>query len=542
MGQPSWRPIRIFLLCSSLLVIALSEQIVHKAASREELLETLKGRYNYASFDCASRILSTNKGCKSASSILQSQKDSYLRNLCVYDDKHVVLELCQDIRIDTLAIANFEYFSSMVRDFQVSVSKKYPPNTGGWKLVGNFTAENSRREQVFQVTGTTMYARYVRLDFNTHHGNEYYCLLSVVRIYGKTMMEDFEESAAVGLNPATVTGTIATVKATVVSSKPIEESLPTISPTQSCPESTTTFKEVTSPVDFTDLMELFRKQQSSFCQAPTPTTTITTDGVSEESDGAPILPQENVFKAIYDRLQQLEKNVTRSARNLEGELRRIGGDLRYVQDELGVTEGQTILMGGKKSSFRMRLIQHLEKKNFESMKSLADQVRMTLDEVDKNDRLVFWIAIFGALQIAGLICLVILGFFLGWFRSDDSPVNPRRSMIHRRSSSTGDLHPQYIVNETEQQVPDRYQGGTSPAKSDLIMTASRPLLLDETEADLIDATFVPSPLSSISSMDFGLDSPNAELKETKSVETIIAESKGMEATTPKPPLRTDDKE
>lgn len=116
-------------------------------AIAENLPVDLRKRFNYASFDCAARILANNKGAKSPSNILNEQKDQYLLNHCAYNDKHVIVELCQDIRVDTLVLANHEYFSSTIREFDVYLSKKYPPGAA-WQLIGSFTASNNRQEQV----------------------------------------------------------------------------------------------------------------------------------------------------------------------------------------------------------------------------------------------------------------------------------------------------------------------------------------------------------------------------------------------------------
>jgi len=59
----------------------------------------------------------------------------------------IVIELCEDVGVDQIALGNFEYFSSMFRDFQVLGSRKYP--VSHWSLVGNFTAKNIRELQSF---------------------------------------------------------------------------------------------------------------------------------------------------------------------------------------------------------------------------------------------------------------------------------------------------------------------------------------------------------------------------------------------------------
>lgn len=156
----------------------------------------LEGRYNYASFDCAARILATNPGAKSSSSILHDQKDSYLRNLCSYPDKWVVIELCQDIRIDSIVLANHEFFSSTFREVEVWLSKRYPPpSQDEWRLLGRWTAENRRGEQVFAVprTDSDIYARFLRVRILSSYGNEYYCPLSVIKVFGRTMLDDYAD-------------------------------------------------------------------------------------------------------------------------------------------------------------------------------------------------------------------------------------------------------------------------------------------------------------------------------------------------------------
>jgi hypothetical protein len=159
----------------------------------------LEDRFNYASFDCAARILSTNPGAKSAHAILSPHaRDSYLRNLCGFPAKFVVIELCQDVRVDTVVLGNYEYFSSTFREVEVAVSKSYPPKGGeaGWRLLGRWEAANRREDQVFRVQAApnAVFARYLRVRFLSHYGSEYYCPVSVVKVYGKTMIDDFEES------------------------------------------------------------------------------------------------------------------------------------------------------------------------------------------------------------------------------------------------------------------------------------------------------------------------------------------------------------
>ncbi|KAF2811051.1 uncharacterized protein BDZ99DRAFT_462327 [Mytilinidion resinicola] len=153
--------------------------------------KTCKERFNYASFDCAATVLKTNSQCKSSSSVLVENKDSYMLNECAAQNKFIIVELCDDILIDTIVLANFEFFSSMFRTFRISVSDRYPVKLDRWKELGTFEARNSRDIQAFLVENPLVWARYLRVEFLTHYGNEYYCPVSLLRVHGTTMMEEF---------------------------------------------------------------------------------------------------------------------------------------------------------------------------------------------------------------------------------------------------------------------------------------------------------------------------------------------------------------
>ena len=153
--------------------------------------KTCMERSNYASFDCAATVLKTNPECKGPNAVLVENKDSYMLNLCSAKNKFFIVELCDDILIDTVVLANFEFFSSMFRTFRVSVSDGYPVKLDKWKELGTFEARNSREVQAFLVENPLIWARYLRVEILTHFGNEYYCPVSLMRVHGTTMMEEF---------------------------------------------------------------------------------------------------------------------------------------------------------------------------------------------------------------------------------------------------------------------------------------------------------------------------------------------------------------
>lgn len=195
---------------------------------------TCKERFNYASFDCAANVLKWNKEAKSPSSVLSENKDSYMLNQCSAENKHLVLELCNDILVDTVVLANFEFFSSTFRTFRISVSDSYPVKGDRWKTLGMYEARNTREIQAFLVENPLIWARYIRIEFLSHYGGEFYCPVSLVRVHGTTMMEEWkhsEDSASVDdtEDEATTEDEVSVIPSTSVQSADIEHTVPDMS-------------------------------------------------------------------------------------------------------------------------------------------------------------------------------------------------------------------------------------------------------------------------------------------------------------------------
>ncbi|KAJ2334177.1 hypothetical protein GGI00_001973, partial [Coemansia sp. RSA 2681] len=172
--------------------------------------KSLKERFNYASSDCAAVVLKANREARGLTSILNSKKDMYMLNECSARSKFVIVELCDDILVDTLVLGNYEFFSSTFRDTMVYVSDRYPPKENStWTLLGHFQARNSRDAQVFPVIDPKIWARYIKVEFLTHYGQEFYCPLTVLKVYGATQMEQYrkeeEEDGGDFIDTATLT-------------------------------------------------------------------------------------------------------------------------------------------------------------------------------------------------------------------------------------------------------------------------------------------------------------------------------------------------
>ena len=108
----------------------------------------LTDRFNYASLDCSARVHTSHRSARSPSAILSSKKDRYMLSPCSSDPNFIVVELCDDIRIDTVQLANFEFFSGVFREFRVSVAQTYTTDGKGWVEAGTYRAKNIRGVQV----------------------------------------------------------------------------------------------------------------------------------------------------------------------------------------------------------------------------------------------------------------------------------------------------------------------------------------------------------------------------------------------------------
>ncbi|XXH04921.1 hypothetical protein Hte_011343 [Hypoxylon texense] len=156
--------------------------------------KTCKERFSYASFDGGATVLKASPGAKNPKAILVENKDSYMLLECAMENKFFVVELSDDILVDTVVLANFEFFSSMIRHFRVSVSDRYPVKIDKWKVLGTFEARNSRDIQPFLVENPQIWAKYIRVEILSHYGNEYYCPVSLFRVHGTRMLDSWKEA------------------------------------------------------------------------------------------------------------------------------------------------------------------------------------------------------------------------------------------------------------------------------------------------------------------------------------------------------------
>lgn len=282
----------IVLESSSVLNNSLDIIVNHKKIAEPQAIEhhedqgkTYKDKFNYASGDCAATVVKTNSDAKGALAILTEVKDSYLLNQCSTPNKFVVIELCQDILINSVVLGNYELFSSMFKTVRFLASDRFPVQGNGWKVLGEVEAENVRDVQTFAIENPLIWARYLKIEIVSHYGDEFYCPISIVRVHGTTMMEEVKEEA------------------------PAEEPKERLNSTSQVgeEEEEDECRVVLPYLALNEFLKDFNTSQD-FCDVPpsSDSSTATAESTAVKTT------QESIFKNIVKRLSLLESNATLS--------------------------------------------------------------------------------------------------------------------------------------------------------------------------------------------------------------------------------------
>lgn len=165
------------------------EEQVPDAFGAQTKKKVPKSGRNYASYECGAKVLAANPEADGASRVLNELVDEYMLNPCKAKI-WFVLELCEIIQVSQIEIANFELFSSMPKEFAVYTSDRYP--TRDWRQLGLFTAQDQKAVQSFKLQSEG-YGKYIKVELLSKYGSEHYCPLSLFRVYGTSMLEDYEQ-------------------------------------------------------------------------------------------------------------------------------------------------------------------------------------------------------------------------------------------------------------------------------------------------------------------------------------------------------------
>jgi len=142
---------------------------------------------DYASKSAGALILEKSPSMKGTSNLLNGDNDKYAIAPCA-DKKFVVIGLSEDILVKQVKLANYERYSSHLKDVQIMGSQ----TMGDWVDLGTYTAEPGNGEQAFDLEEPS-WARYLKFRFLSHHGSEHYCTYSQIKVHGSTMLQGFHE-------------------------------------------------------------------------------------------------------------------------------------------------------------------------------------------------------------------------------------------------------------------------------------------------------------------------------------------------------------
>ncbi|KAG0676933.1 hypothetical protein C6P42_001059 [Pichia californica] len=364
--------------------------------SDEDQGKLYKDRFNFASFDCAATIVKTNKEAKGANSILLDNKDIYLLNECSSQNKFIIIELCEDILVDEVLIGNYEFYSSMFKDLKIFVSDRFP--TTQWYLLGGFQAENIRKLQSFNIENSLIWAKFIKIEFLSHYGNEFYCPISSVQVHGTTMIEQFKDE-----NPDIDESNDDAVVVTVNKNISMLDNIK--------PEFDVKFDQFTNDIHFKDLdgelgtnctssiylkLDQFlndyeKKQDENFDQCliddymdnsndeTGQSKTIETKSFSF-SQIPKVQPQDSIYKNLAKRLSLLESNATLSLLYIEEQSKLLSEAFAILENEQSIKFQNILIQLNTTIQSQMTIFQKLNMDVYTSFSRLFEYQQQNFDE------------------------------------------------------------------------------------------------------------------------------------------------------------------
>ena len=186
-----------------------SDKNTQKKPTNGDLLE------NYALSKCGAKITAHSSGLENYKAVINDDQDTYMKNLCSDEKVAITIELCEPIIIREFHIANYEPFSSNPKTIQIEVSEtengKYieyelqqNENTGN-KII----ASDKHQLQKFQIRPkaaankniqNNLY-RFVKITIHDHYGNEFFCPISYIGVWGHNWLKSLDIKEAPIVEP-----------------------------------------------------------------------------------------------------------------------------------------------------------------------------------------------------------------------------------------------------------------------------------------------------------------------------------------------------
>jgi len=150
---------------------------------------------DYGNVSTGAIIIDKSSNFSGTKNLLLGNDDRYAISPCEGEGvKYFVVGLSEDIQVRTIKLSSHERYSSLTKKFEVLGSTTYPISSE-WNRLGTFEAKpwfKENLEQSFELEQPT-WMRYLKFRLLTHHGDEHYCTLSQIKVYGSTAQQDFME-------------------------------------------------------------------------------------------------------------------------------------------------------------------------------------------------------------------------------------------------------------------------------------------------------------------------------------------------------------
>ncbi|XP_067941678.1 SUN domain-containing ossification factor-like isoform X2 [Watersipora subatra] len=148
---------------------------------------------NYASNECGAKVTNANKEAGNCQHVINENKDEYVIQPCAAK-KWLVIELCEPVVVRKIEIANHELFSSTFENFTVYISRSNGGSAGkDWQSIGTFRAKEQRGVQGFAIDQLDRYTSFVKIEILSHYGNEHYCPITIIRVFGSGVDDDDDD-------------------------------------------------------------------------------------------------------------------------------------------------------------------------------------------------------------------------------------------------------------------------------------------------------------------------------------------------------------
>jgi hypothetical protein len=185
--------IRSFFILITFIVIHTFSDLIREVGD-DEISSDKRKMINFASFQGGAIIVDKSpSSAKGFHHLLNDDKDKY--GICSCKEKKwVVIGLSEEIAITSIAIANYERYSSMVHEFQLLGSLSYP--TSEWNDLGIYRAQMMLGEQYFNITvpnKESIHTRYIKFKILSHYMDEDLCTLSQIKVFGITVLASLKQ-------------------------------------------------------------------------------------------------------------------------------------------------------------------------------------------------------------------------------------------------------------------------------------------------------------------------------------------------------------